>query len=110
MDRPGKTELHVILQAHIGRARGVSAAFLAGALGLPFSAVREVRWLITELREDGVAVCGHPASGYFIAETKEELEETCAFLRARAMHSLALESKLRGMPLADLVGQLHLKT
>jgi hypothetical protein len=55
-------------------------------------------------------VCGHPATGYFIASNREELEETCQFLRSRAMHSLVLEAKLRGLPLADLVGQLRLKT
>lgn len=111
MDRPTKTELLVVLALHVGRARGVSAAYIAGKLWLPVnSGPRVVRELVTELREDGVAVCAHPSDGYFIAETKEELEETCAFLRSRAMHSLVLESKLRGMPLADLVGQLHLKT
>jgi len=105
--RPGKDQLLVILQRHIGRKSGVSAAYLSGALDC---AERIVRDLVTELRSDGIAVCGHPATGYFIAETKEELEDTCAFLRSRAMHSLVLEAKLRQMPLADLVGQLRLPT
>lgn len=105
--RPSKTALQVVLERHIGRSRGVTAAALAQALDCPERLVRE---LVTELRIDGLAVCGHPATGYFIAATREELEETCAFLRARAMHSLVLEAKLRGMPLADLVGQLHLPT
>jgi biotin operon repressor len=105
--QPTKTDLHVVLERHVGRERGVTAAALAQALGC---AERTVRELITELRNDGRAVCGHPASGYFIAATAEEIEETCQFLRARAMHSLVLEAKLRRMPLADLVGQLRLKT
>lgn len=107
MQRPNKTLLAALLQHHIGRTKGVSVHYIAGALSC---SPRVVRWLVTELREDGVAVCGKPDTGYFIAETRDELEETCAFLRSRAMHSLVLESKLRGMPLADLVGQLHLKT
>lgn len=107
MARPTKTALQIVLERHIGRERGVTAAALAAALDCPERLVRE---LVTELRTDGLAVCGHPATGYFIAATREELEETCAFLRARAMHSLVLEAKLRGMPLADLVGQLHLPT
>ncbi len=102
-----KTALQMLLERHIGRENGISAASVAGMLGC---AERQVRDLVSELRTDGVAVCGHPSSGYFIAATREELEQTCAFLRARAMHSLVLESKLRGMPLADLVGQLHLPT
>ena len=107
MHRPNKTDLQVLLERHIGRDRGITAAAIAATLGCPERVVRE---LVTELRQDGRAVCGHPADGYFIAATREELEETCAFLRSRAMHSLVLESKLRGMPLADLVGQLRLKT
>ena len=107
MNRPTKTDLFVLLQARIGRKWGVTAAVLAIQLEC---SPRTVRALVTELRNDAIAVCGHPATGYFVAETKAELEETCAFLRSRAMHSLTLESKLRGMPLADLVGQLHLKT
>lgn len=104
---PNKAHLAAYLQLHIGRNRGITAAAIAEALGCN---ERVVRLLVTELREDGVAVCGHPASGYFIAATPEELEETCEFLRSRAMHSLVLESRLRHVPLPDLIGQLRLKT
>ena len=104
---PTKTDLHVVLERHVGREKGITAEALAQILGCPPRIVRE---LVTELRLDGRALCGHPADGYFYAATAEELEETCAFLRARAMHSLTLLARLRGMPLADLVGQLHLKT
>lgn len=107
MQRPTKAQLLAFLQGFKGRAHGVTAQAIAFNLGC---SERVVRQLITELREDGVAACGHPSTGYFIAETREEIEETCAFLRSRAMHSLVLEAKLRGMPLADLVGQLHLPT
>ena len=97
----------MLLQAHIGRARGINAEAVAAALGCNRRTVRE---LVTELRQDGRAVCGHPADGYFIAANQEELEETIAFLHARAMTSLVLIAGLRRMPLADLVGQLRLKT
>jgi biotin operon repressor len=107
VQRPNKAQLLALLQHRVGRANGVSVAYCAGALACSERVVRE---LVTELREDGIALCGHPSSGYFIAANKEELEETCAFLRSRAMHSLVLEARLRGMPLADLVGQLHLPT
>lgn len=107
MHKPTKTDLHVLLERHVGRERGITAAAVAQILCCP---ERTVRDLVTELRMDGRALCGHPASGYFYAATREELEETCAFLRSRAMHSLVLLAKLRGMPLADLVGQLHLPT
>jgi len=102
-----KVDLATLLQAHIGADRGITAKAIAEALGTNERSVRE---LVTELRMDERAVCGHPATGYFIARTKAEIDETCAFLRSRAMRSLVLEAKLRGMPLADLVGQLRLPT
>lgn len=102
-----RTDLEMLLQRHIGEDRGITAKAIAEALGCT---ERQVRELVTELRMDGVAVCGHPATGYFIAATKAELERTCAFLRDRAMHSLVLEARLRRLPLADLIGQLRLPT
>jgi hypothetical protein len=71
---------------------------------------RGLRTMISELREDGHAICGTPRDGYYIAATPQELQETCEFLRERAMHSLHLESRLRKIPLADLLGQLHVPT
>ena len=102
-----KADLVMLLEAHIGRDRGMTAKAIAEALRVPERAVRE---FVTELRLEGIAVCGTPGDGYFIAATVDELEETCAFLRSRAMHSLVLESKLRHVPLPDLIGQLRLKT
>ena len=100
-------DLLTVLSGHIGKERGISVKMLAELLDCP---QRAVRYLVTELRDDGVAVCGHPATGYFIAETSQELEETCQFLRSRAMHSLHLEAQLRKMPLPDLIGQMHFRT
>lgn len=102
-----KTELANILARHTGRENGITANNLAGLLqALP----RTVRSLVSDLRMEGMAVCGHPTTGYYIAATAEELDETCKFLRRRALHSLTLESKLRNVPMEDLVGQLHLNT
>ena len=101
---------HAILaemQRHIGAASGISAEALSHLLDVP---ERRVRHLVSDLRTEGYAICAHPSSGYFIAATAEELEDCCAFLRSRALHSLMLESKLRNMPLVDLLGQLRLQT
>lgn len=96
-----------VLSRHIGADNGVPMRLLAQQLDmLP----RVIRRLISDLREDGHAICGTPGDGYFIAETPEELQHTCEFLRSRAMHSLTLESRLRKIPLSDLLGQLHLPT
>lgn len=104
-----RTRAQVItaLARHIGAERGITAQELAEELGL---SARELRRHISELREEGVAVCGHPQTGYFIARDDSELEGTCAFLRSRALHSLRLESRLRRIPLEDLIGQLRLPT
>lgn len=100
-------DLLTILSRHTGRDNGIAADTLAEMLGV---ASRQVRTLITALRSEGVAVCGTPETGYYIAANADELEETCQFLRHRAMHSLTLESRLRGIPMPDLLGQLHLTT
>lgn len=94
-----------LLSRHVGIRNGISAAQISAALDIH---PRRVRSLVSELREEGTAVCGTPTTGYYIAATPEELEETCLFLRHRALHSLKLESKLRKMALEDLVGQLRL--
>ncbi|MFG6462278.1 hypothetical protein ACG04Q_11920 [Roseateles sp. DXS20W] len=93
--------------SHCGQARGIRARDLARVLGLR---ERVLRQLVSDAREDGVAIAGTPESGYFIAETAAELEACCHFLRARALHSLHIEAQLRRIPLADLLGQLRLPT
>ncbi len=102
-----KDKLLNILVHHIGKDNGLGVAALSRQLGV---AARQVRRYVSELRQDGIAVCGTPRNGYYIARSADELEETCQFLRQRALHSLTLESRLRKLSLADLVGQLHLRT
>lgn len=102
-----KHHVLVELQRHIGRKSGITADALAAALHIP---ARQVRTLITELRLEGYAVCGYPGEGYYMATSAAELEETCQFLRGRAMHSLTLEAALRRIPLPDLLGQMRLKS
>ncbi len=100
-------DLLAVLTRHIGRGNGITVQVLAEQLG---TTERQVRALVSELRMDGNAICGHPRDGYYIADTPEELDETCQFLRNRAMHSLQLESRLRKIPMPDLLGQLHVPT
>ncbi len=102
-----KNQLLALLSRHIGEAAGITAEQITLAIGVP---KRRVRTMVSELRLDGVAVCGHPRDGYYIASNSDEVERTCRFLRSRALHSLTLESKLRHVPLPDLLGQMRLKT
>lgn len=102
-----KHQLINIMAKHVGAGNGVSVEDLSHSMSC---CTRAVRTAISEARSEGVAICGYPRTGYYIAQTAEELEQTCQFLRSRAMHSLHLESKLRNIPLNDLLGQMHLRT
>lgn len=95
------------LQKHIGESNGITAQDLGRALGC---GPREVRVLISILRLEGIAICGTPAHGYYIAANAEELQQTCDFLHSRAMTSLLLSSRMQKLPMADLLGQLRLPT
>lgn len=99
--------LLTLLSRHIGAGNGMTAAQIGTALNIT---MRRVRFLVSDLREEGTAVCGTPQTGYYIASTPDELEETCQFLHNRALRSLMLESRLRKMALEDLVGQMRLRT
>lgn len=104
---PKASALLGILSGHIGADKGMTCEQLANFLNWK---ERDVRKFVSELRDEGEAVCGHPRRGYFIAETAGELDESCRFLRKRAMHSLGLEARLRKISLPALLGQLNLNT
>jgi biotin operon repressor len=96
-----------VLSRHLGKGNGISMHELEQQLDLM---ARHIRAYISELREEGHAICGTPRDGYYMAATPEELRETTEFLIHRAKHSLNLASKLTNIPLPNLLGQLHLTT
>lgn len=102
------------LMHHKGKSQGIHVRDLAmritGQIVNTEAVERSVRKLVKGLRLEGNPICGHPASGYFLAETPAELEETCNFLRSRAMSSLEAESRLRKIPVAELIGQFQRQT
>lgn len=101
-----KTNLLNELSKHQGREKGIRADFLAERIGC---SQRILRKLISQCRfEDGHAICGHPHTGYYMATTPEELQDTCRFLEKRAMHSLIRLSRMKNVSLPDLLGQLKL--
>ena len=103
-----------VLAHHIGAENGIHVRELVqritGQLQTTDALERKVREIVTELRMDGQHVCGHPASGYFMAATPEELQATCEFLFQRAMTGLKQISRMKNVSLPDLRGQLHLPT
>jgi biotin operon repressor len=109
MSKPPATphDLLAVLAKCIGTRNAVRIDELARRVGC---SERKARTLVSALREEGYAVCAHPAVGYYIAVDDHDINETCRFLRSRALHSLRIESRLRNIPLPDLLGQLHLET
>lgn len=55
---------------------------------------RAIRRLVDDLIEEGVCVCAHPKTGYYIAATREEAQATYDFLRGRGLHNLKKASQL----------------
>lgn len=100
-----QTVLLNALARHQGRESGINARDLAAQLDVP---VRQLRKLISAAREEGFAICGLPSTGYYMAQTPEELEASCAFLEHRAMHSLRKLSRMKKVALPVLLGQLLL--
>ena len=98
-------ELLNVLAFHQGRERGISARDLARVAGVT---ERGLRTLIGQLREEGIAICATPETGYFLAVAPDELQESCKFLHDRAMRSLLLASRMQKISLPDLLGQLKL--
>ena len=93
------------LSRHQGREQGIRATDLARVLGLN---ERQMRKQISAAREQGLAICATPETGYYLAVTPEELRESCAFLHSRAMHSLRRASQMQRISLPELLGQLLL--
>ena len=94
-----------ILSLHQGRDRGVTARQLACIAEI---SERDLRTLVGELREQGIAICATPETGYFMAVTPEELVMSCKFLHDRALRSLLLASRMQKISLPELLGQLKL--
>lgn len=99
------------LACHIGQASGVRARDLVAEIcdsDTSQALERQLRAVIEELRLEGRPICGHPATGYFIAQNQEELQRTADFLRDRATKSFVQAARMLGISLPDLVGQLRL--
>lgn len=100
-----------VLQQHIGRSKGVRCDVLVAEItgvDSDLASERQLRKLVTELRLDGYHICAHPGTGYYIAQTEDELNITCEFLYDRALASLKQVSRMKNVSLPDLRGQLRL--
>lgn len=98
------------LAMHRGVASGVRACDLVAEIcGDSSEALtRQLRHVVEALRKEGLHVCGHPSTGYYMADTEAELTRTVKFLYDRAMTSLQQAAAMRNVSLPDLAGQLRL--
>lgn len=106
-----RDQLLAALRSHIGRANGIGARDLCREMFGMFAdpgTERALREMVNELRREGHHICAHPSTGYFLAETPEELAETCTFLIDRALSSLTQVSAMKRVSIPDLFGQLKL--
>jgi len=106
-----KNDVISALASHIGAPRGVTASRLVDEMyGHTCPACeRQLRAIVEKLRrEEGLHICAHPARGYFIAASAEELDETCEFLYRRAMTSLSQVARMKRVSLPELRGQLRI--
>jgi hypothetical protein len=71
---------------------------------------RTVRALVLKLRENAIAVCGRPETGYFIAKTPEDVDATCKLLESHGLHQLMVAARMRKTTLPELLGQMNLNT
>jgi len=101
---------------HVGRSRAIGMGELYERVyGRPYrskiNGTRGLRKLVTDLRDEGVAICSIPDSGgggYYLASAGSELDDYCKKIRSRALKMLALESKLRKTTLPLLLDQVQL--
>lgn len=100
----------VLAALPVGEANGCTAEQLVLAITGRRSDAdqRRLRQVIEALRTAGYRVCAHPAHGYYLAASDDELDRCCSFLLDRAMTSLRQVSAMRRVALPDLRGQLGL--
>ncbi|MEP7041884.1 MAG: hypothetical protein ABI843_02410 [Dokdonella sp.] len=99
-----------VLADHVGAANALTARELVTCICGVTTAngERRLRTVVEALRCAGHKVAAHPSTGYFLAETADELNTTCEFLFSRAMTSLRQVAAMKGAALPDLRGQLRL--
>ncbi len=69
---------------------------------------RQLRRLITDMREDGMPVLSN-TDGYWIAASSSELNDWCEKDKARALAILARIARIRKISLPEYLGQMQLE-
>lgn len=109
-----------ILSRHVGREKAIGMGELyEETFGEPWhhriNDTRELRRIITELRDDGTPICSvsSPSSpGYYLAAAGSEERNYIDRLKGQAIRKLTRAAKIEKISLPELLGQmsLNLKT
>lgn len=101
-----KEQVLAELQRHVGRENGIHGRDLVAQITNQVTnqpaLERAVRDFIVELRMDQHRVCGYPASGYYMAATQKEFDDTCVFLLERASTTVDQVAAMKGRIAPDL--------
>ena len=100
------SELRQLLSHRIGKTSGIHLTGLIEAMLLNG---RLIRKCIEALRMEGLHICGKPDTGYYIAATPDELEETINFLEKRAVKSFRQIAAMKKVGLQALYQQMSLR-
>jgi len=93
MKRKTKSRLSAVLKKyHTGMDQSITGKELEQKLGIRKNTVQK---LVRQLREDGVPICSS-GSGYFYAETRQELTETAARFNQHITTMMRTQSRLLG--------------
>lgn len=91
MKRKAKCRLSTVLKKyHTGMEQSITGKELERTLGIRKDTVQK---LVRQLRADGVPICSS-ASGYFYAETRQELTETAARFNKQITTMMRTQSRL----------------
>lgn len=102
-------ELWAILRTRRGRARAVSAQKLAHWTSFPERQVRRALKELIEQHHRPIASTPQAPAGFFVPESRAEVEAVCASLRGRALSILRRMACLRQIAMPQLLEQLQLE-
>jgi len=110
-DKIDPEKLILFLQVNCrGSKNGIRGVDLVAALNPLMGKYgdRHLREVVSALRDEGYPICSKPETGYYWAESSEEIKEICAWFHARAVSSLKVISRLKRKALPILEGQLFI--
>jgi len=112
-----KMRLMAAITKHVGKTRCISMVNLYRHVfqkdeGDKINGTRRLRDLVTELRDEGIPIVSsisRTGGGYYLASTASDLDDYCGKLKTKALKLLNRMSKLRGMALPELLGQMSIE-